>query len=247
MDRRLKELRPDALTVEISPWSIAWRERLGPRLRRRLFRSVISANLRTARDCHGARFNSNHGARFNSNGARFNSNGAGFVSPMIRNYPQLRLLLLQIAMPYEWRTAWRHHRNRGIPLTPVERSGDVRGRFVEIRRLVSPENIRFLLENSVTTRDLQNAFQREESLARREAFPQTPGPGFNGTNSMPSDPREAHFCRSVAEAFRVLRSNHVAGTLVHICGWRHLAPLYLNLAPEFSGASLSAELLEYPL
>jgi len=226
LDRRLKTIRPNALTVEISPWSIQWRQRLGRRLQARLYRSIQFVNDQAERY----------------------PDGSSFVAQFIRTHPQLRWVQLQLQEPYEWRIAKRYHTRFHVPMVAVEEGADVRKKFVSIRRLITPDNIRFLLEKNISESRFYDEFHHEENRASRYlAKVKMDEEMHRKTNRADFDLREINLCRNVEKSVNRFQSCRETGTFVHICGWRHFESLKLKLTPLLPFTDIHLELLRYTI
>ncbi len=181
----LKHLAPVVISVEIAPWSLAWRDRLADRLRERFWSNISRL----------------HPELINTSKRR----------KLIQFNGSLRAVLLQMAVPYEWRAAERYGRLFDIPIIPVESNTFIRPLFPHVRRLVTMENLDYLIGQPV--QNYQEMVELELETAREAIRQRHVGP------TMDPD-REQYLAQRIRECAMKLAS----GQMVHIGGWEHLVP-----------------------
>jgi len=199
-DRLTKALwarRPDAVTVEISPMSVLFRVRQGPRLLDRL-RKNAQALLR-----------------------EFPDEKKLIESGDVLEDPRLESIARKCSMPYEFDAASQYGRQARIPVTPVDLSEEAFEHLVLLAGdLVSEDNLRMVLAGEPEPD--RGSAARHYAIAReivegRRAPDWTVDPKQRDAMLR----RDRHMAREIRRVLEEMEN----GVLVHVGGYEHLAPV----------------------
>lgn len=198
---RLKEILerkcPDIITLEMSEYGVAFRERAGPRLKERLFDTLQGLHEKKGQKERGE-----------------------------LNRPQkpseisaINSALLALELPFEFRAVKAYCERNRIPFRCVDLSKYSRDKLKTLREeMITEENLRKIL--SFAPKDPHEELQKQRALARRltsqdadkfliEAF-------LNGKMGHGIVQRDRYMSLRIKE---ILKNN---GKTLHVGGWEHL-------------------------
>ncbi len=174
----LRDFQPDLVTVEVSYFSLRYRQRREGLWQRRLQQAL--AELPSGAAMHLA----------------------------------IRRLAAQVALPFEVRVARDYARGSGIPWRPLDLGGPARRHLPRYdRELLSPENLRALLETADEPLEdyVSGEYRRAQMSCRR--------PLWRPLGVNPETVRRERFL-----ARRLRRHLAKFSRVAHLGGWEHLVP-----------------------
>lgn len=193
----LERESPDVITLEMSEYGVAFRERTGPRLKAKLFDILRGLS----------------GESIQRESAKPNKSRSPFESGAIR------AILLALELPFEFRAVKAYSERKGISFRCIDLSKYSRAKLEKLQEeMITVDNLRKI--PAFPPLDQQDELRKQRILAQRltsedvdqffvEAF-------LNGRMEDGMAQRDWYISLRIKEIMR----NH--GYIVHVGGWEHL-------------------------
>ncbi len=193
LDNLLASLRPQAVTVEISPLSIRFRRRYAARMRVLLLRNIVRLACEN-----------------------------GVKARELCRKPAFRDISLQLALPFEYQSAMKAGREFGCSVAAVDSSEHARLFLRLLKELPTLDNLR-AIEKTASTSLVKKSESEYRRAARYLANPYRTDElflGWDDATRLEWETRERRMATSINGVLQSLEQQG-GGVCVHVGGWMH--------------------------